>query len=92
MRMAHALVLKVKFAEGWDPDQMKMLEEVVVPLAKSQAGFQHGYWMHDDDSNGMGVVVFASAADAGAAQSALKPPPGGPDLVSSSVYEVAAEA
>jgi hypothetical protein len=48
--------------------------------------------MHDDDSNGMGVIVFASAEEAKAAKSALNPPPGGPALVSSSVLEVAAEA
>jgi hypothetical protein len=90
--MAHALVLKVKFAAGWDPDQVKMLEEIVVPLSKSQPGFKHGVWMHDDDSNGMGVIVFASAEEAKAAKSALNPPPGGPALVSSSVLEVAAEA
>jgi len=90
--MAHALVLKVKFAEGWDPDQMKMLEEVVVPLAKSQPGFVRGVWMHDDDNNGMGVVTFSSAAEAEAAKGTLKPPPGGPALVSSSVLEVAAVA
>lgn len=90
--MAHALVMKVKFAEAWDPDQMKMLDEVVVPLAKSQAGFKHGSWMHDENLNGIGVIVFASEAEAEAAKGALIPPPGGPALVSSTVFEVAAEA
>ena len=78
--MAHALVLKVKFAEGWDPDQVKMLEEIVVPLSRSQPGFKHGVWMHDDDSNGMGVIVFASAEEAEAAKSALNPPQEGRPL------------
>lgn len=90
--MAHALVLKVKFAEAWDPDQMKMLEEVVVPLAKSQPGFVRGVWMHDGDKNGMGVVTFSSEAEAEAAKGTLNPPPGGPALVSASVFQVAAEA
>lgn len=90
--MAHAVVLKVKFAAAWDADQMKMLEEVVVPLAKAQPGFKHGSWMHDNDNNGMGVIVFSSAEEAEAAKGILLPPPGGPALVSSSVFEVAAEA
>ena len=90
--MAHALILKVKFADGWDTDQLTMLDEIVVPLTKSQPGFQHGSWMHDNDSNGMGVIVFASEAEATAAKEALNPPPGGPALVSSSVFEVVAEA
>jgi len=48
--------------------------------------------MHDDDKNGMGVITFSSAAEAEAAKVALNPPPGGPALVSASVFEVAAEA
>ena len=69
-----------------------MLEEFVVPLAKSQAGFKHDIWMHDDSNHGLGVIVFASAAEAEAAKDAMKPPPGGPELLASSVYEVGAEA
>lgn len=91
--MAHALVLHVKLPqEGSPEDSQRMLEEVVVPLAKSQVGFMNGTWLHDGAGNGMGVVVFATAADAEAAQDALKPPPGGPELVSSAVHEVGAQA
>jgi hypothetical protein len=91
--MPHALVLHVKLPqEGSPEDSQKMLEEVVVPLAKSQVGFMNGTWLHDGAGNGMGVIVFATAADAEAAQDALKPPPGGPQLVSSAVHEVGAQA
>ena len=91
--MAHAVVLHVKLPQDGNPeDGQRMLEEVVVPLAKSQAGFKNGIWLHDGGGNGMGVVVFATAEAAGAAQDTLKPPPGGPQLVSSTIYEVAAEA
>jgi len=69
-----------------------MLEEVVVPHAKSQVGFERGTWLHDGSNNGMGVIVFDSAEHAEAAKDALKPPPGGPELVSVAVHEVAAEA
>ncbi len=68
-----------------------MLEEVVVPNAKSQPGFQSGTWMNSG-GNGMGVAVFDSAEHATAAQEALKPPPGGPELVSTAIYEVGATA
>jgi hypothetical protein len=91
--MAHAVVLQVKLPQDGNPeDGQRMLEEVVVPLAKSQAGFKNGIWLHDGSGTGMGVVVFATADAAAAAQDTLKPPPGGPELVSSTIYEVAAEA
>jgi hypothetical protein len=91
--MTHVLVMQVKLPQDGDPDEAQtMLKDVVVPHAKSQAGFQRGTWMHDDAGNGMGVVAFATAENAEAAKDALKPPPGGPQLVSSTVYEIAAEA
>jgi len=69
-----------------------MLKELVVPTAKAQSGFQNGIWMRSSDHSGMGVVVFDTAEHADAAVSALKPPPGGPELMSSTVYEVGAQA
>jgi hypothetical protein len=91
--MAHAVVMQVKLPQEGDPeDAQRMLEEIVVPLAKSQAGFKNGTWMHDGRGAGMGVVVFATAEDAKAAQDTLKPPPAGPQLVSSAIYEVGAQA
>jgi hypothetical protein len=94
-QMAHAVVMHVKFREGQTPeDGQRMLEEVVIPMAKSQAGFKNGTWLHDGKGNGMGVIVFASAEDAESAQDALKPPPGvpGPELVSTELYEVGGQA
>jgi len=46
----------------------------------------------NNGADGIGIVVFDTAEHATAAQEALKPPPGGPQLVSSAVYEVAGEA
>jgi hypothetical protein len=90
--MAHAVVMQVKFAEGADPEErMNMLNEHVVPHAKSQPGFLRGSWMHNG-ADGTGVVVFDSQENAHAAQEVLKPQPGGPQLVSCNVFEVAAEA
>lgn len=90
--MAHAVVMRVKFGAGGESAEgRRLLDEIVVPQAKSQTGFQSGRWMHEGE-NGMGVVVFDSADNARAAAEVLKPPPGGPELVSCDVYEVAAEA
>jgi len=90
--MDHAVVMRVKLpGDVSDKDTQAMLDEIVVPLAKSQPGFKNGSWMHDGP-DGMGVIVFDSAENAAAAADVLKPPAGGPQLVSSSVYEVRAEA
>jgi hypothetical protein len=90
--MSHAVVLQVKLAEGSAEEAERMLKELVIPNAKAQSGFQKGIWMRSADNSGLGVVVFDTAENAEAALSALKPPPGGPVLISSTVYEVGAEA
>jgi len=90
--MEHALVMQVKLLDGGESEEgRRLLEEVVVPNAKSQPGFQSGTWMNSGE-NGMGVVLFDNAEHAAAAQEALKPPPGGPELVSTTIYEVGAKA
>ena len=43
--MAHAVVMQVSLTGDRD-EGMKMLDEVVVPLAKAQPGFQRGTWTH----------------------------------------------
>jgi hypothetical protein len=90
--MSHAVVMQVKLPGGNDEADVRMLNEQVIPHAKTQAGFQKGLWMRADDDTGLGIVVFDNEANAQAAVSALKPPPGGPVLISSTVFEVGAEA
>jgi hypothetical protein len=92
VNMSHAVVLQVKLLEENFEEAERMLKEMVVPNAKAQSGFQKGIWMRSADHSGLGVVVFDSAENAEAAVSALKPPPGGPELISSTVYEVGAQA
>jgi hypothetical protein len=46
----------------------------------------------NNDGDGTGVVVFDTEEHARAAQEALKPPQGGPELVSSVIAEVGAQA
>lgn len=90
--MAFAVVMRVKLPEGDGPEEgLRMLREQVVPHARSQAGFQSGKWMNHH-GDGLGIVVFDSEEHAAAAKDMLKPPPGGPELVSVDVYEVGAEA
>jgi hypothetical protein len=90
--MAHAVIMQVKLADGGNTEEgRRMLEEMVVPHARSLAGFQSGIWMNSD-GDGTGVVVFDTHEHAVAAQETLKPPPGGPELVSSVVAEVGAQA
>jgi hypothetical protein len=90
--MPHAVVLQVKLPETTPEEGMRMLNEQVIPTAKAQAGFQKGSWMRGADNSGMGVVVFDTEENANAAASNLKPPPGGPTLISSTIYMVAGEA
>jgi hypothetical protein len=90
--MAHAVVLQVKLNDLPSAEGDQMLKEIVIPNAKAQSGFQRGIWMRTTDNDGLGVVVFDTEKNAETALSALKPPPGGPELLSITVYEVGAEA
>jgi uncharacterized protein YdiU (UPF0061 family) len=90
--MAHAVIMQVKLPDGGNSEEgRRMLEEMVVPNAKAQTGFQSGTWMNSA-GDGTGVVVFDTEDNARAAQEALKPPPDGPALVSSVIAEVGAQA
>jgi hypothetical protein len=87
--MAHAVVMQVNLV-GDRVEGMKLLDEVVVPLAKAQPGFQRGTWMHTPDAKtGTGVIVFDTEEHASAAMKALQPPPGGPTVINCAVFEVA---
>lgn len=90
--MTHAVVVQVKLPEdGRSEEGRRMLDEVVVPNAKSQPGFKSGIWMNNGE-DGRAVVVFDSEEQARSALNVLKPPPGGPTLISSEVYEVVVQA
>jgi len=90
-KVAHAVVMQVNLV-GDAVEGMKMLDEVVVPLAKAQSGFQRGTWMHSKAMTGTGVIVFDSEEHASAAMAALQPPPGGPTVINCAVFEIAREA
>lgn len=95
--MPYAFVAQVQFQEGSDPALgQKMLESEVIPLAKSQAGFQKGIWCRNvDGKTGIGTAVFDTEANAKAAGEAMRAQPRGaeqPQIVTAGVYEVVAEA
>ena len=91
--MSHAVVINVNLpGEGTPEEGLKMLNEMVIPQARAQEGFQSGTWMNDH-GKGMGVVLFDTEEHAKAAQEHLRPPVGIPTtFVSSSIYEVGAQA
>ena len=88
--MAHAVVMQVSLVGDFD-EGMKVLDEVVVPQAKAQPGFQRGTWRHNETRTGTGVMVFDTAEHASAAMQALQPPPGGPTVINCDVFEIARE-
>jgi hypothetical protein len=88
--MAHAVVMQVNLT-GDAEEGMKLLDELVIPLAQSQPGFQRGMWMHSEAMIGTGVIVFDTAEQASAALETLKPPPGGPTVLNSAVFNIARE-
>jgi hypothetical protein len=92
--MAHAVVMQVQLSKDDEPEAaVKMLTEMVIPNAKAQTGFQSGTWMRNEETAlGTGVVLFDTEENAKAAQKNLKPPEGGPELISSSVCIVGGTA
>jgi hypothetical protein len=89
--MAHAVVMQVALL-GDEAEGMKMLDEMVIPHAKAQPGFDRGTWMHNVATmTGTGVVVFDTEEHASAAMGALLPPPGGPTLINCDVFAISRE-
>ncbi len=86
--MACAIVMQVNLVGDRD-EGMKMLDEVVVPQAQAQPGFQRGTWMHNAAMVGTGVMVFDTEEHTSAAMEAMQPPPGGPTVINCAVFEIA---
>lgn len=92
--MPFAVKFEVALPDATPEEGQKMLDEAVVPMAKQQAGFVRGVWMRKVSSprEGVSVVVFNTEMEAREASTALRPPPGGPEVKSVEVYEVGALA
>jgi hypothetical protein len=90
LKVAYAVVMQVSLV-GDSVEGMKLLDEMVIPHAKAQPGFQQGTWMHNAAMTGTGVIVFDTEEHATAAMDALQPPPGGPTVLNCDVFEIARE-
>lgn len=92
----HAVVGQVKIDAGREDEARKLLEDFVLPNAKSLAGFQGGYWARAMDGDaGHSILLFDTEehARAGAARISEGPPPGAPvSVMSTTVCEVLAQA
>jgi hypothetical protein len=82
-----------------DPEQRdaaeRHLREDVTAWAKTRPGFVTGRWLcSEDGTKGMGVVTFASAADATAAAAGPRSSPAGPawSIDAVEVFEQVAQA
>ena len=94
--MPYAFVVQVQFQAGSDPALgQKMLESDVIPLVRSQAGFQKGTWFRNTDGKtGIGAAVFDTEANARAAGEAIRSQPRSdeaPTITTAGVYEVVAD-
>jgi hypothetical protein len=92
----HAVIGQVKIDPAREEDARKLLEEFVLPTAKSLAGFQGGYWARAKDGDtGHSILLFDTEENARAAAGRISegPPPGAPvSFVSATVCEVLAQA
>jgi len=91
VNVTHAVVMQVNLVGGAE-EGMKMLDEIVIPLAKAQPGFQRGTWMHSEAGTGTAVMVFDSEDHASSAMKTLQPPDGGPTVINCAVFQIAREA
>ena len=89
-----AVVMQVKFPEGVSPeDDLAMLNDFVIPLAKAQVGFKNGTWAARRHGSRNGSDRVRYGGECQGSPRCLKPPAGaGPELISSDLYEVGALA
>lgn len=67
----HAVVVRVTISDF--ETARKHLREEIVPRVKQAPGFVAGYWTRsDDESNGLGMVLFESADAARAAAEQIR--------------------
>ena len=91
----HAIMITLDIDAGRADEAVALLSDMVVPMAKSLAGFKVGYWMRSDDhTKGLALELYESRA---AAETALRERPAPPPdldlpwtLASGEILEIAA--
>ena len=91
----HGVVIDVKVDPNREQEARDMLNNMVVPRAKTHQGIIDGYWLRDIDGDILRTVeLYDSEANATITAERIRsqgPPPGGPvTLVSVNTYEVIA--
>ena len=93
----HGVIAQVRIDTSREDEARRLLQEVVVPLAKSLDGFSGGTWLRALEGDaGRSVLLFDSEAAARAAVERMRsegPPPGVPVTFEGvDAYEVLARA
>ena len=91
--MSHAFVAEVEFADDDVDGSRRLLNEGLIPAAKSLPGFQSGVWVRLG-RKGMGTIVFDTEDNAAKAQATLNEtrPAEAPKVTQSGIYEVMGQA
>jgi hypothetical protein len=90
----YAVVVKVSIAPGRIDEAVGMLDSMVIPMLKSQAGHAASYFTRSaDGANGLSISVFGSKEQAEASASTVAAPTEAPVSIDSvEVREVIASA
>ena len=93
--MMYGVVIDVKVDPNREQEARDMLNNIVVPRAKTHQGIINGYWLRDVHGDILRTIqLYDTEANANITAERIRsqgPPPGGPvTLVSVNTYEVIA--
>ena len=91
----HGVIIDVKVAPNQEEEARDMLNNMVVPRAKTHQGIVTGYWLRDMNGDMLrSIQLYDTEAHATETAERIRsqgPPPGAPvTLVSVNIYEVIA--
>lgn len=91
--MPYALITEVEFTDDDLDASRRLLNEGLIPVAKSLPGFQSGVWTRAG-RKGIGTIIFDTEANAEAGQATLNDsrPAEAPQITQSGIYEVMGQA
>ena len=91
--MPYAFIAEVEFSDDDLDASRRMLNEGLIPVAKSLPGFQSGVWTRAG-RKGIGTIVFDTEDNAKAGQATIEAnrPAEAPRVAQSGIYEVMGQA